>query len=236
MSRTPIDWPRLLIEGAVIVVSILLAFAIDAWWDKRQQSEEAAHQVARVVTELESNIKRLEFQVETLDFTIDMGKRFLGRLGPDPTPVKETELAELVNGIFSSGTIAFGRSATTSFLASGQLTSGDWQEVRRLLSEVVSYQDNSQRRSIELRAQRPAIHQHMARLVPAHNSSLAHPLMADYEKSRFSYDSSDLFSDMYFEGLIGSFAVRMEINRSGHLDLINLHRLALTSINKAKGP
>ncbi len=29
-------WRRVLIEGAVIVVSILLAFAIDAWWDGRK--------------------------------------------------------------------------------------------------------------------------------------------------------------------------------------------------------
>jgi hypothetical protein len=30
-----IPWSRLIAEGAVIVVSILLAFAIDAWWDER---------------------------------------------------------------------------------------------------------------------------------------------------------------------------------------------------------
>jgi hypothetical protein len=28
MSRPPIAWPRLVVEGAVIVVSILLAFAM----------------------------------------------------------------------------------------------------------------------------------------------------------------------------------------------------------------
>jgi hypothetical protein len=32
-----IPWPRILAEGSVIVVSILLAFSIDAWWDNRQQ-------------------------------------------------------------------------------------------------------------------------------------------------------------------------------------------------------
>ncbi len=35
--RRDIDWPRLLAEGAAIVVSILLAFGIDAWWDDRQE-------------------------------------------------------------------------------------------------------------------------------------------------------------------------------------------------------
>ena len=32
-ARQTIRWRRLLTEGAVIVASILLAFAIDAWWE-----------------------------------------------------------------------------------------------------------------------------------------------------------------------------------------------------------
>jgi len=55
MSRPPIAWPRLLVEGLVIVVSILLAFAIDAWWEDRQEAEVARLQIERVVAELESN-------------------------------------------------------------------------------------------------------------------------------------------------------------------------------------
>ena len=32
-----INWKRIAVEAAAIVVSILLAFAIDAWWDDRQE-------------------------------------------------------------------------------------------------------------------------------------------------------------------------------------------------------
>lgn len=35
-KRPDISWTRILAEGAVVVASILLAFAIDAWWDERQ--------------------------------------------------------------------------------------------------------------------------------------------------------------------------------------------------------
>ena len=35
-----IPWSRVLAEGAIIVVSILLAFAIDAWWDSRKDRHE----------------------------------------------------------------------------------------------------------------------------------------------------------------------------------------------------
>ncbi len=32
-----INWQRLLVEAAAIVISIIIAFAIDAWWDERQE-------------------------------------------------------------------------------------------------------------------------------------------------------------------------------------------------------
>ena len=35
-----IPWPRILAEGVVIVVSILLAFWIDEWADERQKRDE----------------------------------------------------------------------------------------------------------------------------------------------------------------------------------------------------
>ncbi len=42
----------LLVEGLVIVVSILLAFAIDAWWDDRQQAEERERILGQLREEL----------------------------------------------------------------------------------------------------------------------------------------------------------------------------------------
>ena len=34
------QWPRFVIEGVVIVASILLAFGIEAWWAERQERQE----------------------------------------------------------------------------------------------------------------------------------------------------------------------------------------------------
>ena len=38
--KQPIPWTRLIAESIAIVGSILLAFAIDAWWDKLQDTAE----------------------------------------------------------------------------------------------------------------------------------------------------------------------------------------------------
>lgn len=39
MSTRSIPWPRIFAEGFAVVVSILLAFGIQAWWDARQDRE-----------------------------------------------------------------------------------------------------------------------------------------------------------------------------------------------------
>ncbi len=43
-----IQWPRFVIEGVVIVASILLAFGIEAWWENRQERQDEV--VASTVT------------------------------------------------------------------------------------------------------------------------------------------------------------------------------------------
>ena len=58
--KLEIQWNKLLLEGIVIVSSILLAFAIDAWWETRNEfsSEQAVLQDLRA--ELTENIEAIE--------------------------------------------------------------------------------------------------------------------------------------------------------------------------------
>jgi hypothetical protein len=61
MSATKqIPWVRLLVEGAVIVGSILLAFGIDAWWDGVQESRDRDAYVLRLVRDLETDVATWE--------------------------------------------------------------------------------------------------------------------------------------------------------------------------------
>ena len=235
MSRPPIAWSRLLVEGFVIVVSILLAFAIDAWWGERQEAKEAALQVERVVAELEANVVLLEKQIEDLDVTTKTAQRFLAKFGPEPDPVDKTVTGELFNYLFASGTISFDRSASARFLASGLLTRVGWREIRHDLSALLAEQDRSEKRSVELREMRPAINEYIRRLVSALEAVLGHEAMAGYSPSRFLYDPTVLFSDMYFEGLIAEFAIRMELNRGGHRRLLEAHQALIRKIDATRG-
>ena len=56
MSEKPastVDWFRLSIEGLVIVVSILLAFALDAWSDQREEAQTEHEMLIALQSELQ---------------------------------------------------------------------------------------------------------------------------------------------------------------------------------------
>ena len=55
-----ISWPRILAEGTVIVVSILLAFGIQAWWEERKDRVDEAELLTRLKTEFTNNLARID--------------------------------------------------------------------------------------------------------------------------------------------------------------------------------
>lgn len=59
MARN-VQWPRLVAEGAAIVTSILLAFAIDAWWERHQRNQECA----AIVTALSAEFAEARLRIE----------------------------------------------------------------------------------------------------------------------------------------------------------------------------
>jgi hypothetical protein len=62
-----IPWVRVLAEGAVIVGSILLAFAIDAAWDTRNDRVEEAEELTRLEAEFQANHAEFSEDVELGD-------------------------------------------------------------------------------------------------------------------------------------------------------------------------
>jgi hypothetical protein len=58
-----IPWLRISAEGAAIVVSILLAFAIEAWWAERLERSDEELQLERLRVEFSTNIERIDARV-----------------------------------------------------------------------------------------------------------------------------------------------------------------------------
>jgi hypothetical protein len=58
-SAQKISWKRLAAESTAIVASILLAFAIDAWWDERQERKLEAEYLTAIIGEIDRNLEAL---------------------------------------------------------------------------------------------------------------------------------------------------------------------------------
>jgi hypothetical protein len=55
-----IPWKRISVEAAAIVASILLAFAIDAWWAEKLERTAEREELSRLYEEFASNYQRLD--------------------------------------------------------------------------------------------------------------------------------------------------------------------------------
>ena len=72
MTKTQsIPWKRLSVEAAAIVVSILLAFGIDAWWDDRNERIEEAEILGQFLVTLDEDIQGLESKVARFQEMVD---------------------------------------------------------------------------------------------------------------------------------------------------------------------
>ena len=60
-----IPWKRLVVEATAIVGSILLAFAIDAWWDERLERIDERDQLARLHIEFTENLERISVRTDS---------------------------------------------------------------------------------------------------------------------------------------------------------------------------
>lgn len=60
-----IPWLRVITEGVVIVVSILLAFAVDAWWDQQQLHGAEQHALRGLQIDFRANREELRAVIST---------------------------------------------------------------------------------------------------------------------------------------------------------------------------
>ena len=102
MTQVPgIPWGRILVEGTAIVLSILLAFGIDAWWDDRQQRESDLAHLQGVIEELEHHKVLLAEAIESHRATIDLGYELFDLLSLEQTESEKTRTTEVVDLMFN---------------------------------------------------------------------------------------------------------------------------------------
>ncbi len=78
-----VPWLRVFAEGAVIVLSILLAFGIDAWWEGRQERAEEREALEALADDFDAAARELESERLLVDSLLTASHAILRWTGPD---------------------------------------------------------------------------------------------------------------------------------------------------------
>jgi hypothetical protein len=120
-------------EALAVLAAILVAFALDAWWDARVERGSMLDALDAVAVEIERNLVQLD---ETLDYNAGRGER-VNAMAPlsvaDVTAMSDEELAlfaDLPN--YNLATLELG--AVTAFIEGGFLATLDDRELRAELA------------------------------------------------------------------------------------------------------
>lgn len=138
--KTTIPWSRVLAEGAIIVVSILLAFAIDAGWESRQAAQWRREALVDLRREAESNRDGLEQYIALYEAAVGAATRIYS----DPASLRGLSTDSLAR-VFALSvfmpTFDPDDAALNSLVRSGQF---DRIEDRRLRTAISQWVDLSE--------------------------------------------------------------------------------------------
>ena len=137
MSRS-IHWRRVLIEGVVIVGSILLAFAIDAWWDERQERSLTDRRIEALLSEFEQARAEIESEIRGVRSSYEGSTAVLAMFRAPRSERSAEELAAQVIKSFNVGVFTVQHPVLTMMITSGELLEAEDDE---LLALIAVWQD-----------------------------------------------------------------------------------------------
>lgn len=128
---------KLALEGAVVVVSILIAFALDAWWDDRELQQETAEDLAIVEFELAENIRLVQVTMDIMSQVVVANNSLIAELLAHPdSAMVEIQDATIFWSLFSHPTFDPSLGGTDAWIATGRLGGLESSLLRRRLASV----------------------------------------------------------------------------------------------------
>jgi hypothetical protein len=137
-----IPWNRIAIEAAAIVMSILLAFAIYAWWDDRQDRAEEQRILASLKSEFEQNLELIDIEFSYRHAVVASIQEILAA-SLAPSTVDPEKLDGLIGDLSWWQNIKYSRGAIDGLLQSGGLSLIENDELRRVLVSMPSRFDDT---------------------------------------------------------------------------------------------
>ena len=195
-----VPWLRVFVEGVVIVGSILLAFGIDAWWEGRQERQEAEQQVELLGAEMVRNRDLLQLSDSFARNARTGLDTLIAAMSPTPTALSLDSVQQLLRPGLGMADLDFEMSALESVLAS------DLLDLRR---------DSAlHRQMVEFRAQAGMFSRDVARFVDVrervtdHLLSIAPGALMGGDEATFPVSVPALLSDAKLQALLGELRTR----------------------------
>lgn len=116
-----IPWKRITVEAFAIVVSILLAFAIDAWWDERGERSEEAEILLGLRKEFLLNKETLDRHLSLHEESLLLYKQLLTAAYSDDWQSHELDIDRTLNWLLSPTTTDIGGGVLVGLVNSGRI-------------------------------------------------------------------------------------------------------------------
>ena len=139
-----IPWARLAVEATAIVASILLAFAIDAWWSDREIDQWQTAQLRALRDEFSANLELLDIIVQTHDSTARSLESLISQIRDTNDTIQVTVSDAALVALIAWRTSDISTGTLDSLLSSGKLAEIDNSDIQQSLAAWPSEVGNAQ--------------------------------------------------------------------------------------------
>ena len=138
-----IQWKRIFAEGAAIVVSILLAFSIEAWWAERQERAEERGILESLYVEFEVNRDEAAFVISVHERAIQAVATLMELSQDEILALPVEAVGEMVDSLANPYTFDAVRGSIDALNSSGKLGILRDRELRETLTTFVNDLDDT---------------------------------------------------------------------------------------------
>ena len=197
MTSKQIPWKRFGLESILIVSSILVALAVDSWWEYRNEREYEQDMLSALLSEFERNKAEMERALDSFVYCDSAAKQLLSFSGQSLT---EKDLSVIDEKISWLGYYTFDPSsgALDSLMGAGQLDLILNIELRNRLAGwtglVRDYKEDEQELDYFIYRE---LEKYLRPIVPL-------PNVADASPGQYPSQWQEMYNDIQFLNLVGN--------------------------------
>ena len=201
-------WRDALRDIVIVVLSILIAFGLDAWWDHRSDRRDERESLEAVSHELTTALFLLDESGRSHQRVLDAATRLLAavRSGPAQRSDLENDIADLLGvETFDPPT-----GSVEALLASGQIGLVRDDSIRTMLAAYpVWFADYAEEESLAREHHENHLFPYLRGRISLRNVAVGDSLLPGVPPSELATNSAGLLTSLEFENLVTERAVNM---------------------------